>query len=178
MIRYARHLLEESRVPLSAKGQFMRLVSSIVDLRSCGEGYCDSSADRMTQMTFDLAASIDTPLAWFNAWQELAGYYRMRGFVDEAEECFEHMDALKQIIPAGLIDVAPSYRAKIELYLEHDPDRAIDLIEREYLSAYQANPRALFREHLERWSKQFGISIPKVQTYETPVVFYAPRGEL
>lgn len=180
MIRYARYILEESRVALSSKSQFMRLISTTVDMRSCAEGYGDYRANSMPRISGELAETIGTPLARLHAWQELAGYYRMRGNVEKAEESFATIDKLKQAIPAELIDPAPSIRARIELYIGRDRDRAIELIEQEYLAAYQANPRNLYRGHLQRWSLALRIPIPhlQVQAYETPMVFYAPRGEL
>ena len=180
MIRYARHVIEESRVPLSTKARLVLLVVTTFDMRACGEGYGESHANSMPAIVRDLAASIDTPFMWVPTWGELAGYYRMRGDIERAEECLAKFDALKQIVPVSFIDLVPSFRPKIELYLDRDRDRAVDLIEREYLPAYRANPRELFRGHLQRWSRKLGISIPNVdvKTYETPVVFYMPRGEL
>jgi tetratricopeptide (TPR) repeat protein len=181
MTRWALLLLEEQRQPLSLNQRLVLHQASYWDLRSCAEGYGDAQANRKRDDVLDMARMINTPLTWLQTWQELAGYYGMLGKAEEAEEALSKLDDLKRTIDLDSMGSPTLLRPKIEFYIERDrKEQAIDIIEREYLPAYRANPRQLFLGHLQRWGRDLGLSLPVdlPSTYETPMLIYVPRGEL
>jgi hypothetical protein len=181
MTRFAHDLLTERRHPLSPKAWLVFHHASILDLRSCTEGYGDALVNERHNALLELAGKLNTPMVWFQTWQELAGYYGMRGSVEQAEGAIEKIDALRRSVRLNSFSHTSSLRAKIELYSGHCPERMIDLIEREYVPAYRASPRAYHLGHLQRWEGDLGLSLPSDLPrpyHESPILLYMPRGEL
>jgi hypothetical protein len=104
----------------------------------------------------------------------------MRGHIEESKEAMAKVDALVTEISPNSFYRPTSMRAKVEFFVERDRDRAVDLIQNEYLAAYQESPRAYHLGHLRRWSKELGFSLPAEmpKPFDSPILAYGPRGEL
>jgi hypothetical protein len=180
MTRLAYNVLEEQRSSLSPNALLIRHQTLVLDLRSCGEGYADAKALRKHDALLDLSAKIGTPVVWLQTEQELAGYYRTRGWIEEAQEAMAKVDELVATVSPNSFYRPTSMRAKVEFFVDCDRDRAVDLIEGVYLTAYRESPRAYHLGHLRRWEKKLGFSLPAdlPRPFDSPILAYGPRGEL
>jgi hypothetical protein len=180
MLRYAFHILNEKRSLPSAKRRVLLHHATYWDLRSCVEQRTDlKTMDRRHNQLLYLAGEIDTPVVWMQTWQELAGYWGMRSEKRKAEQAVRQLDAVMKSIDLPTFGKPNLLRAKIELYLDIDRDRAIHLIENDYLAAYRNDPRKHYSGNLERWRSELNLAFPiPPATYESPILFYVPRGDL
>jgi hypothetical protein len=151
-----------------------------LDVRSCSEGYADSKIHQKSRRLSDLTEMINTPIIQMQALQEVSASYRMGEEYEEAADALAKLDSV-----AGRMSLSPFYRlttlrSKIEFYIEREPDAAVDLIRRDFLEAYRASPRTYHLKNLERWAEDLHFKLPSdlPPSYDSPMLFYVPRGEL
>jgi hypothetical protein len=184
MIRYSYHILKERRQIPWAKKAVLLHQAMYWDLRACAErGESRSIHDRRLHELMDVTSEIDTPVVWLQTWQELSGYWRMMGDIEKAQNAVAELEACKRCQNLPALGGPSLLRAKIEPYFDsHAPqakDAIVHVLETEYLPAYERDPRRLYFKNLKRWETQLGLSLQiRPPTYESPGLFYNPRGEL
>jgi hypothetical protein len=182
MARLAHNSVEKLRDATSPNTLLVLHQALALDLRSCTDGYNDCKEEQKHAALLDLADEINTPVIRLQTWHELAGYYRAGGSrVDGAtEDALSRVVSLLETIPLSPFYRLTSLRPKIEFAIIHDHEYAIELVQQEYLPLYRLGPRTSQLDNLRRWHQQLGLPFPSdlPRTYDSPMLFYVPRGEL